>query len=151
MEIADSLNTRASELLEDARKFQSAAAQPGSHVEAADALAALEEALQVLSAAWYQVAADGSPGIVERQRGRAPEARSRPQVDGLPRELEVRLMGTMHDVAAAFARCARVCREGRSEVTSILARRAAAGRDHRSQRNGSPRFQSGERPGQRVA
>ena len=109
MDIADRLNTRASELLEDARKFQSAAAQPGSHVDAADALAALEEALQVLSAAWYQVAADGLPGS-----------------DGLPREQEVRLMGTLHDVAAAFARCARVCREGRSEVTPIVARRLAA-------------------------
>ena len=130
METANTLNTRASELLEEARRFQSAVARPGCHTDAPDALASLEEALQVLSAAWYQVAADGSPGIVERQRGPASEARSRPQVDGLPRELEVRLMGTVHDVAAAFARCARVCREGRSEVTSILARRAAAGRDH---------------------
>lgn len=151
MEIADQLNRRASELLEEARRFESAAAQPGSHIDAAAALASLEEALQVLSAAWYQVAADGSPGIVERQPGRTSEAPSGPQLDGVPHEQEVRLMGTLHDVAAAFARCARVCREGRSEVTTMIARRAAAGSDHRSQGNGFPRFQRYERPGQRVA
>jgi hypothetical protein len=152
MEIADRLNTRASELLEEARKFQSAAAQPGCHIDAPDALAALEEALQVLSAACYQLAADGSPGIVEQRRGRASEAPLRPRFDGLSREQEVRLMGTLHDVAAAFARCARACREGRSEVTPIIARRVAAGRsDHRSHGNEFPRFQRYERPGQRVA
>ena len=112
MESEDRLNTRASELLEEARRFQSAAAQPGCHVDAPDALASLEEALQLLSAAWYQVAADGSPGIVERE--------------------------ALQDVAAAFARCARVCREGRSKVRSI-------------QGNGFPRFDRYDRPGQRVA
>jgi hypothetical protein len=152
MEIADRLNTRASELLEGARRFQSAAAQPGYHIDAPDALAALEEALQVLSAAWYQLAADGSPRIVERRRGRASEAPLRPRSDGLSREQEVHLMGTLHDVAAAFARCARACREGRSEVTPIIARRVAADRaDHRSHSGEFPRFQRYERPGQRVA
>ena len=152
MEIADRLSTRASELLEEARRFQSAAAQPGSHIDAPDALASVEEALQVLSAAWYQVAADGSPGIVERQPGRTSEAPSWAQSDGLQHEQEVRLMGTLHDVAAAFARCARACRQGRSEVTPIIARRTAATReDHGGHRNGFPRFQRYERPGQRVA
>jgi len=110
METEDSLNVRASELLEDALRFQSAAAEPGGHVEAPDALTSLEEALQVLSAAWYQLAADASPGLVE----------------GRSREQEVRLKGTLHDVAAAFARCARACREGRSQVTPIVARSVAA-------------------------
>jgi hypothetical protein len=152
MDIADRLNTRASELLEEARRFQSAAAQPASYIDAPDALASLEEALQVLSAAWYQVAADGSPGIVERQLGRTSEAPSRTQSDGLSHEQEVRLIGTLHDVAAAFARCARVCRVGRSEVTPIVARRVAAGRgDHGGYRNGFPRFQRHARRGQRVA
>jgi hypothetical protein len=151
MEIADRLNTRASELLEEARRFQSAAAQPGCHIDAPDALASLEEALQVLSAAWYQLAADGSPGIVERRRGLASEAPSRPRFDGQSREQDVRLMGTLHDVAAALARCARACREGRSEVTPIIARRADDRADHRSQGNEFPRFQRYERPGQRVA
>src|SRR5919108_6122100 len=132
MEIADRLNTRASELVEEARRFQSAAAQPGCHIDAPDALASVEEALQVLSAAWYQLAADGASGIVERRLGRPSEPPLPPRFDGLSREQEVRLMGTLHDVAAAFARCARVCREGRSEVRPIIARRVAAGRaDHR--------------------
>ena len=152
MEIADRFSTRASKLLEEARRFQSAAQQPGCHIDAPEALASLEEALQVLSAAWYQLAADGSPGIVDRRPGRASEAPSRRRFDGLPREQEVHFMGTLHDVAAAFARCARACREGRSEVTPIIARRLAAGQaDHRSHGNEFPRFQRYERPGQRVA
>jgi hypothetical protein len=151
METADSLNARASELLEDARRFQSAAAQPGCHIDVPDALVSLEEALQVLSAAWYQMAADGSPGIVERRPERGSEMPSWLPFGGLSREQEVRLMGTLHDVAAAFARCARACREGRSEVTPITARRVAARADERRHDNGFPRFQRHDRPGQRVA
>jgi hypothetical protein len=114
------LYDRASELAEAARTFHTAAAQPGSHAGAPASLESLEEALQALSAAWYQLAADASPGIVERRRGRASESWW-PHVDGLAREDEVRLTGTLHDVGAAFARCARACREGRSIVTPVIA------------------------------
>ena len=148
MEPGEDLSTRASELLEDARRFQSAAAQPGCLTSAPEALASLEEALQVLSAAWYQVAAEATPGIVEWRPG--SEALSSPRRNGLSRENEVRLLGALHDVAAGFARCARACREGRSAVTAILARRAAGGADDR-RRNEFPRFQRHDRPGQRVA
>jgi hypothetical protein len=110
------LHERASELAEAARTFQTAAGQPGSHAGAAGSLEALEEALQVLSAAWSQLATDASPGIVERRRSRASKAGSWPHVDGLSREEEVRLIGTLHDVGAAFARCARACRHGRSRL-----------------------------------
>jgi hypothetical protein len=138
MELADRLSTRASELVEAVRRFQSAAAQPGCHIDAPDALVSLEEALQVLSAACYQLAADASPSPL---RG-----------DGLSREQEVLLMGTLHDVAAGFARCARACREGRSTVTPIIGRRVAAGPvDDRRRGNDFPRFQRHDRPGQRVA
>ena len=65
MEPGEDPSRRASELLEDARRFQSAAAQPGCLMAVPDTLVSLEEALQVLSAAWYQVAADASHGIVE--------------------------------------------------------------------------------------
>jgi hypothetical protein len=108
METRDRLDTRASQLLQEARRFHSAAAQPGSHLRAPEALASLEEALQALSAAWYQLAADGSPGTAGRH------------------EQEPQLTGTLHDVAAAFARCARVCRDGRTEVTRLMSRRRAA-------------------------
>jgi hypothetical protein len=47
------------------------------------------QALQLLSASWYRLAADAARG------------------EGLSREQEVRLTGALHDVAAAFARCAR--------------------------------------------
>ena len=73
------LHEKASELAEAARTFQTAAGQPGSHAGAAGSLEVLEEALQVLSAAWSQLATDASPGIVERRRSRASEASSWPQ------------------------------------------------------------------------
>ena len=143
MNRADPPPDRASELVDAARAFHASAERPGSHVAAPDVLESLEEALQVLSAAWYQLAADASPGIVERRCGRGSEASSRPRVDGLSREQEVRLMGTLHDVAAAFARCARACRDGRSTATPIIARQVAG-----ADRHGDPfpRFQRHERP-----
>jgi len=149
MEPGENLSRRASELVEDARNFQSAAAQPGCHIAVPGALGSLEEALQVLSAAWYQLAADASPGIVERRLGPGSDALSPPRRDGLSREQEVRLMGTLHDVAAAFARGAKACREGRSAVTAIKNARREA--DDRRHGNGFPRFQRHDRPGQRVA
>jgi hypothetical protein len=152
MEPGENLSRRASELLEDARRFQSAAARPESHTAVPEALVSLEEALQVLSAAWYQLAADASPGIVERRPGHGADALSPPRRDGLSREQEIRLIGTLHDVAAGFARCARACREGRSTVTPIVARRVAAGPpDGRRRGDEFPRFQRHDRPGQRVA
>lgn len=138
MEPGEDLSTRASELLEGARSFQSAAAQPGCLVAVPEALVSLEEALQVLSAAWYQVAAEASPGILERRPAPGSERPSLPRRDGLSREQEVRAMGSLHDVAAGFARCANACREGRPSVTAIIARRAAAGRaDNGRHGNGS--------------
>jgi hypothetical protein len=107
MRTTDPIDGRASDLLGAAQRFQRAAQEPGCHVVAPEALAALEEALQVLSAAWYQVAADAAPAAATA---------------GLSRELEVRLVGTLHDIAAAFARCARMCRQGRSTVPPIIAR-----------------------------
>jgi hypothetical protein len=127
MNTAERLYDCASGLVEAARDFQAAAEQPGSHSAASDTLASLEEVLQALSAAWYRLAADASPGVVERRGRRAPGAQSPARVDGLSREQEVRLVGTLHDVAAAFARCARACRVGRSTIRPIIARRVAAG------------------------
>ena len=113
------LNERASELAEVARTFHTAAGQPGSHTGAPGSLGSLEEALQALSAAWYQLAADASPGIRERQRTRSSEGPSWPHVDGLSREEEVRLVGTLHDIAGAFARCARACRHAETAAMGI--------------------------------
>jgi hypothetical protein len=107
MRTTDPIEGVASDLLEAAQRFQWAAQEPGCHVVAPEALASLEEALQMLSAAWYQVAADAAPAAATA---------------GLSRELEVQLVGTLHDIAAAFARCARMCRQGRSSVTPIIAR-----------------------------
>jgi hypothetical protein len=104
----DPLRDPASALVEAAQDFHHAAEHRGSHLAAPASLESLQEALQVLSAAWYRVAADASAG--------------------LSREQEVRLLGALHDVAAAFARCARSCREGRSTVTPIIAGSMRAGK-----------------------
>jgi hypothetical protein len=61
---------------------------------------------------WYRLAADAG---LSTSRG------------DLSREQEVRLVGGLHDVAAAFARCARACREGGSAVSPVIARRRSSG------------------------
>ena len=144
------LQQRASELVEAARTFQAAAEQPGGHPATPDLLADLEEALQVLSAAWYQLAADASTGIAKR-RGRESRGSSWTEVHGLTREQEVHLMGTLHDVAAAFATCARTCREGRSTVTPILARRTAGRADNQIRGDNLSWPETREPPIQHVA
>jgi hypothetical protein len=121
MKTSDRLDQCAADLAHAAREFHAAAGRPGSHAAAPDSLTSLEDALQALSGAWYQLAADASPGIASRRAGR------RPKVDGISREQEARLMGALHDVAAALARCARMCREGRATVAPLIARRVAAG------------------------
>jgi hypothetical protein len=108
----DPLGDPASTLLEAAHAFQRAAETRGSHIAAPDSLASLQDALQILSAAWYRIAADAG---LSMSRG------------DLSREQEVRLVGGLHDVAAAFARCARACRESGSTVTPVIARRRPAG------------------------
>lgn len=124
----DALHHAASALVEDAHAFHRAAEQEDSHFGAPAALECLQAALQVLSAAWYRLAADASPDLVERQPARGAQAGSRASGDGLSREQEVRLMGAVHDVAAAFARCARACRAGESTVAPVIARRIHAER-----------------------
>lgn len=152
MKTANDLHNRAAELVEAARAFQAAAEQPGSHAGGLDALESLEETLQVLSGAWYQLAADASPGIVARRRGRGSKGGYWPRVDGLSREQEVHLMGTLHDVAASFARCARACREGRSTAAPIIARRVAAEGSHeRGSGDELFWFKSRQKQTQRVA
>jgi hypothetical protein len=117
----DPLRDPASALVEAAHAFHRAAETRGRHAAAHDSLASLQEALQVLSAAWYRLAADAVPGSVERNRARVADSDATPRSGGLSREQEVRLTGALHDVAAAFARCARACREGRSTVTPVIA------------------------------
>ena len=124
----DRMRDPASALVDAAEDFHHAAEHRGSHLAAPASLESLQEALQVLSAAWYRVAADASAGIVERERPSGVAVGSWPHRDGLSREQEVRLLGALHDVAAACARCARSCREGRATITPIIARSMRAGK-----------------------
>ena len=106
----DPLHDPVSALVEAAHEFHRAAGTPGSHTAAPDSLASLQEALQALSAAWYRLGADDAHGFERDQGGR------------LSREQQVRLIGGLHDLAAAFARCARACREGGATVAPVIAR-----------------------------
>ena len=126
MRTPNDLHRRATELVDAARAFRAAAEQPGSHAGVPGALESLEEALQLLSGGWYQLAGDAAPGIVSRRAGRGSEGGPRPRVDEISREQEAHLMGALHDIAASFARCARACRQGRSTASPIIAQRSAA-------------------------
>lgn len=151
MNTASHLEERASELVEAARRFQAAAQAPASYAAVPESLAALEDTLQALSAAWYQLAAHASPGLLARQR-EGSDGPAWPRLGGASREQEMRLTGTLHDVAAAFARCARECRDARSTVTPIIARRvAAAERSTQPDGAGPAWFLGRERSTQRVA
>jgi hypothetical protein len=136
MTAPDPLHDPASALVEAAQAFHHAAEHRGSHTAAPASLEDLQEALQVLSAAWYRLAADASSWSLG---------------DGLSREQEVRLMGALHDVAAAFARCARACREGRSTVTPVIARSMRAGKAGAGQPGGEPTWFASTRPSEHVA
>jgi hypothetical protein len=152
MTAPDPLHDPASALVEAAQAFHHAAEHRGSHMAAPAFLESLQEALQVLSAAWYRLAADASAGIVERERSRGVAGGSRPHGNGLSREQEVRLMGTLHDVAAAFARCARACREGQSTVTPVIARSMRAAKAGAGQPDREPSwFTSTRWPSEDVA
>jgi len=76
----------------------------------------------VLSAAWYQLAADAAPGMAARRDRAGALPRSRAARNGLSREAEVQLIGAVHDVASGLARSARTCRDGGSVATSIISR-----------------------------
>jgi hypothetical protein len=152
MNTASQLRDRASDLADAARSFQAAAQAPESYAAAPESLAALEGALGALSAAWYQLAAHASPAITARRGERASEVPAWPDVGGISRAQEMRLIGKLHDVAAAFARCARDCRDGCSAVTPIIARRVAATQAGTQRDEAAPVWlESRERPARRVA
>jgi hypothetical protein len=111
MNSMDPLHDKAAELIKAAQAFHSASDQTGIRRALPLSLARTEEALQLLSGAWYQLAGDA---LSERDADLS-------EIDNLSHEQEVRLIATLHDVAAAFARCARTCREGRLVVTPVLA------------------------------
>lgn len=118
----------AAEVRDAARRLHHEAGKPGTSFGALAVLASLEEALQLLSAGWYEVAADAGPWAVQRRRrfGRSADG-DPPADDALTHEEEVHLVAALHHLAAAFARCARACREARPSVASVIERRAANG------------------------
>jgi hypothetical protein len=111
MNSTDPLHDHAAQLIDAARAFHAAAGQPGRPRAAPLSLARTEEALRVLSGSWYQLAANAVPGIG--------------QVEGLSHEQEAHLIATFHDVAAALARSARVCRDARPVIASAIEVRSA--------------------------
>jgi hypothetical protein len=151
MNSASQLRNCASDVVDAARRFEAAAQAPESYPGAPDSLAALEEAFQLLSAAWYRLAADASPDMAERRRRSSADG-ARPRADGLSREQEVRVLATLHDVAAAFARTARTCRSGRTKVAPIIERRLAATGASKQQADDTRwRMRQHEQPGRHVA
>ena len=133
MSSADHIGDHAFVLLGAARAIHETAGEPGSVEAAAAVLARLEEALQLLSAGWYQVAADASPAIIERPAATGGHPAQPPPNDRrLSREQEMRLTRALHDVAGAFARCARICRDARPTLQPLIDGRVLA-RRHRDE------------------
>lgn len=129
MNSTEAVHAESAELVKAARAFRAAASQPGAHAAAPLYLAQTEEALTLLSGAWYQLAADAVPGITTRWRRRNTPDMASFQPEGLSHEQEVSLVATLHDVAAAFARCARACRDGRLVSTRVLTQREGSGNE----------------------
>lgn len=122
------LDEHADELMDVALACRMEAGEPHSSATVPAVLARLEKALQTLSAGCYELAADAAPGIAERRGRRSSGEPSPAHGGGLSNEQEARLMSTLHDVAASFARCARSCRDGRTTVTPLLGARHAPNR-----------------------
>ena len=117
----------ARDLLTAARAVREAAGQPGCSAASAPLLASLEEALRLLSAGWYQLAADAAPGVATRRSGRLDGSDGSEGIDSseLSHEQEAMLLATLHDVAAALASSARACRVGGRVVEPLIARSTA--------------------------
>jgi hypothetical protein len=122
MSSQDPLCAEASALADAANGFRRAAETPGSHESAPEALERAQEALQALSTAWYELAADAVPRIRGRDLRQEPDRTDSPPGGDLSNEQEVRLVGALHDVADAFASCARACRQAETTVGPVIAR-----------------------------
>jgi hypothetical protein len=107
MDSVDRIDRCASDLFDAAWAFRDSAGRPGSSNAALSVLARLEEALGALSAGWYEISADEARPI-------------------LSNEQDALLRATLHDTAAAFARCARDCRRARHDLAPLIGRQAAA-------------------------
>ena len=97
MNSMDPLHDQAAELIKAAQAFHSAADQTGIRRAAPLSLARTEEALQLLSGAWYQLAGDASPGIASRSRQLGERDADPSEIDNLSHEQEVRLIATLHE------------------------------------------------------
>jgi hypothetical protein len=122
MTSTDVLNSPTAALVDAANAFHQAAERPGSHMGAPASLGDVQEALRLLSAAWYRVAADAVPSVHERDPGSPVGGRAPMRTSGRSREQDVVLVGALHDAAAAFAKCARACRESELKVASVIDR-----------------------------
>jgi hypothetical protein len=118
MSSADDLRAHASLLRQVAQDFHELAARPGASVAAPATLESLDEALQAISGAWLELAADAVPGA--RRQSSEPVASPERRRSGLSGEREVQLGATLHELAAGFARCARGCREARSVAEPLI-------------------------------
>lgn len=131
MNPADQLHAQAGRVRQAAQEFREAAAHPASSLAAPGTLAPLEEALQAISAGWYQLAGDAVPRVAARRRQRETVPPAELPRFGLSREQEVHLTATLHELAAAFARCARACREVRPIAEPLIAVQSRARRPGR--------------------
>ena len=113
------LKQPADDLLSAARALGNAAEAPGASAALGAVVPRLQETLRVVSASLYTLADDAVPAFAERRR-LGPGV----QVDhaaGMSREQEVRVVSTIHDLAATFSRCAGSCDAVREIAVPMIA------------------------------
>lgn len=129
MAMAETSPPESAGLAEAAERLSAAVEEPEGWRRAGPLLHDLERALLSLSAGWHNLAPLAAP-TVAAFRSHAPHG-----VDtGLSREQEVQLMSVLHDLSTDLSAAARSCRNARSIVAPLIARRleARAERDHAS-------------------
>lgn len=115
----------ADDLLLAAVAFAEVADAPGSSASFSAAVLRLEKSLGVISAGLYAVARDAVPAVAKR--GHLDLSCQVDSAVGLSREQEIRLLTTIHDLAAALGGCARLC-SGVREIAEPLIARSRIGR-----------------------
>lgn len=133
MDATEELRTTLEELEELGTATSRAEQQPEGWTQTPELLRDIERTLLTMSAGFHGVAALAAPTIAalrgQTSSGDLPDT-------GLSREQEVQLMSVLHDVSHDLAAAARACRNGRSIVEPLIARRMRSGDRNEYHRRG---------------
>jgi hypothetical protein len=116
---------RARALREAAAALRTAAELPGSSRATGAVMDEARQALRIVSATCYELAADAAPDVAPRPYPLDLREPRRPTPSAPSREWQMALTTALHEVATETARAARLCGEAARRTTRLLGRRAA--------------------------